>query len=195
MMSSGITNSRYRLINELLQQDVQRMENGVRDIVKNYDQLMEYLTLLGSKPPAIITMAAEFTLTSDIIQKLASPMPEVSSIRRDFEFAGFWQVRPYEEQIRYAFAECMSRILAGMCMSGLDVDILENLNGLIKLFTEKFEWHLTLDDVQNLYYELLKKYGAFVLGESERVRDGLYELGRALRFSDELINEFMLMKL
>ncbi|MBQ7544753.1 MAG: DUF3536 domain-containing protein [Synergistaceae bacterium] len=189
------SNSRYRLINELLQQDVQNMENRVRDIVKNYDQLMEYLTLLGSRPPAIITMAAEFTLTSDIIQKLASPLPEVSSIRRDFEFAGFWQVRPYEEQIRYAFAECMGRILAGMCMSGLDVDILENLNGLIKLFTEKFEWHLTLDDVQNLYYELLKKYGVFVLGESERVRDGLYELGRALRFSDELINEFMPMKL
>ncbi|MBQ7155929.1 MAG: DUF3536 domain-containing protein [Synergistaceae bacterium] len=182
------SNSRYRLINELLHQDVQKMEDRVRDIVKNYDQLLEYLTLLGSRPPAIITMAAEFTLTSDIIQKLESPVPDVGSIRRDFEFAVFWQVRPYEEQIRYAFAESMSRIIAGMCMSGLDVEILENLNGLIKLFTEKFEWKLTLDDVQNLYYELLKKYGAFVGGEEDRAGKGLYELGRALRFSNELLD-------
>ena len=185
------SNSRYRLINELLQQDVQRMENGVRDIVRNYDQLMEYLTLLGSKPPAIIMMAAEFTLTSDIIQKLESPAPEVAGIRRDFEFAGFWQVRPYEEQIRYAFAECMSRILAGMCMNGLDVDALKNLNGLIKLFTEQFEWHLTLDDVQNLYYELLKEYGFLVGGGDDPARRELYELGRALRFSEELLDDFM----
>ena len=182
------SNSRYRLINELLHQDVQKMEERVRDIVKNYDQLLEYLTLLGSKPPAIITMAAEFTLTSDIIQKLERPAPDVSSIRRDFEFASFWQVRPYEEQIRYAFAECMSRIIAGMCMSGLNVEQLENLNGLIKLFTEKFEWLLTLDDVQNLYYELLKKYGFLVGGTEDRAGKSLYELGRALRFSDELLD-------
>ena len=185
------SNSRYRLINELLDQDVKRMEDRVRDIVKNYDQLMEYLTLLGSRPPAIITMAAEFTLTSDIIQKLESPSPDVGSIRRDFEFAGFWQVKPYEEQIRYAFAECMSRIIAGMCMSGLDVDAMKNLNGLIKLFSEKFEWRLTLDDVQNLYYELLKKYGVLVGGKEDTAGHELYELGRALRFSDELLDEFM----
>ena len=180
------SNSRYRLINELLDQDVKRMEDRVRDIVKNYDQLLEYLTLLGSRPPAIITMAAEFTLTSDIIQKLETPSPDVGSIRRDFEFAGFWHVNPYEGQIRYAFAECMSRIIAGMCMSGLDVEALEHLNSLIELFSEKFEWHLTLDDVQNLYYELLKKYGALVGGE-EHTGQVLYELGRALRFSDEFI--------
>jgi hypothetical protein len=50
---------------------------------------------------------------------------------------------------------------------------------------------LTLDDVQNLYYELLKKYGVLVGGEEDAAGHELYELGHALRFSDELLDEFM----
>ena len=180
-------NSRHRLITELLQQDVHTLENRVKDIVKNYDQLLEYLTLLGSKPPAIITMAAEFTLTSEIIDKLSEPAPDVSRIRRDFEFAGFWQVKPDEEQIRFAFSECVMRILAGQCMSGLDVSVLENLNDLISLFNEEFDWHMSLYDAQNLYYELLRQYGDTLALEPENLREALHKLGHSLKFSDELL--------
>ena len=180
-------NSRHRLITELLQQDVHKLEARVKDIVQNYDQLLEYLTLLGSKPPAIITMAAEFTLTSEIIGKLAEAVPDVSRIRRDFEFASFWQVKPDEEQIRFAFIECIMRLLAGLCMSGLDAGVIENLNGLMRLFNEEFDWHLNLYDAQNLYYELLKQYGDMLVIEPENIRKALYELGHSLKFADEVL--------
>ena len=180
-------NSRHRLITELLQQDVHTLEDRVKDIVKNYDQLLEYLTLLGSKPPVIITMAAEFTLTSEIIDKLSEPAPDVARIRRDFEFASFWQVNPDEEQIRFAFSECIIRILAGQCMSGLDVSVLENLNDLIVLFNEEFDWHLSLYDAQNLYYELLRQYDGMLALEPENLRTALHKLGHALKFSDEIL--------
>ena len=182
-------NSRHRLITELLQQDVHNLEDRMKDIVKNYDQLLEYLTLLGSKPPAIIMTAAEFTLTSEIIDKLAEAVPDCAGIRRDFEFASFWQVKPDEEQIRFAFAECIMRLLAGLGMSGLDVGVIEDLNDLMKLFDEKFEWNLSLHDAQNLYYELLKQYGGTLREEAEEVRKALYELGHALKFSDEILSE------
>ena len=63
----------------------------------------------------------------------------------------------------------------------------EDLNELVKLFTEKFEWHLSLYDSQNLYHELLKKYGDDLRNEPERMRSALYELGHALKFSDEML--------
>ncbi|MBR6901716.1 MAG: DUF3536 domain-containing protein, partial [Synergistaceae bacterium] len=89
-------NSRHWLINELLQQDIRALEGEMKNIVANYNQLLEYLTLLGSKPPVIITTAAEFTLTSEIVKKLESDYPDLTGIRRDFEIANFWHVKPDE---------------------------------------------------------------------------------------------------
>ena len=180
-------NSRYKAVNALLDQDIRGLENVVKDKVKNYDQLLEYLTLLGSKPPAILTLAAEFTLTSEIVKKLEDHYPDVAGIRRDFELAVFWRVKPDESRIRFAFSDCMTEILTGICVAGLDMTAIENLNELIKLFSENFEWHLSLYESQNLYHELLKKYGSEMKHEPERLRNALYELGHALKFSDEML--------
>ena len=182
------SNSRHKVITALLHQDIHRLEETLKSKVRNYDQLLEYLKLLGAKPPAILTVAAEFTLTSEIVAKLEDTYPDVAGIRRDFELAGFWGVEPDEERIRFAFADCMNEMLTGMCVGGLDIDAVENLNELIGLFNEKFEWHLSLSDSQNLYYELLKKYREGLRNEPERVRKALYSLGHELRFSDEILS-------
>ena len=181
------SNSRYRLINELLRQDIRNLEDKMKDIVMNYDQLLEYLNLLGAKPPAILTAAAEFTLTSQIVRRLEDHYPDISAIRRDFEFANFWKVQPDEAQIRVAFADSMAEMLTGLCMGGLNMQAIEDLNNLIALFSEKFEWHLSLYDSQNLYYELLKRYGSKLKNESPKLREALRKLGHALKFSDELL--------
>ena len=181
------SNSRYRVISALLQQDIHGLEETLKSKVRNYDQLLEYLTLLGSKPPAILTVAAEFTLTSEIVAKLEDTYPDVAGIRRMFELATFWRVKPDEERIRFAFSDCMNEMLTSMCLGGLDIDAVENLNELVALFTDKFEWHLSLYDSQNLYYELLKKYGAGIKDEPERIRKALYSLGHELKFSDEIL--------
>ena len=181
------SNSRYRLINELLRQDIRNLEDKMKNIVMNYDQLLEYLNLLGAKPPAIITAAAEFTLTSQIVRKLEDHYPDLAGIKRDFEFANFWQVKPDESQLRVAFADSMSEMLTGLCMGGLDMQTIEDLNDLISLFSQKFEWHLSLYDSQNLYYELIKRYGKKLKNEPPKLREALRKLGQALKFSEELL--------
>ena len=181
------SNSRHRIVSMLLQQDMHSIEEVLKSRVRNYEQLLEHLTLLGSKPPAILTIAAEYTLTSEIVKELENSLPDVGAIRRNFELAKFWRVDPDEERIRFAFSDCMTEILTSLCVAGPDLEAVENLNGLINLFSEKFEWHLSLYDSQNLYYELLKQYGEQVSKEPERMRTAMYELGHALKFSDELL--------
>lgn len=183
------SDARHRLITELLRQDVEKLEATVRNMIQNYDQLLEYLTLLNSKPPAIMITAAEFTLTSEIVRRLESSHPDVQGIRRAFDFASFWQVNPDEERIRFAFSDCINEMLTELCMTGLDIESLEDINGLIKLFTEKFEWHLSLYESQNLYYELLKKHGHDLNYEPERMKNAFHELGKLLKFSDELLKK------
>ena len=73
-------------------------------------------------------------------------------------------------------------------MSGLNAEVIENLNALMKLFDDKFAWKLSLYDAQNLYYELLKIYGDMLSIESEKMRKALYELGHSLKFSDEILS-------
>ena len=181
------SNSRHRVIAALLQQDIHSLEESLKSKVRNYDQLLEYLTLLGSKPPAILTVAAEFTLTSDIVAKLEDTYPDVAGIRRLFGLAGFWRVKPDEERIRFAFSDCMNEMLTAMCLGGLDIEAVENLNELVSLFTEEFEWHLSLYDSQNLYYELLKKNREVLKTAPERLRKAMYELGHELKFADEIL--------
>ena len=182
------SNSRYRLITELLQQDIHELEEGVKNIVKEHDQLLEYLTLLGSKPPAIITTAAEFTLTSEIVKKLEYTSPDINGIKRDFEFAKFWQIKPEEEKIRFAFSDCINEMLSALCMNGLNLKAIEDVNDLISLFSGNFEWYLSsLDDSQNLYYELLKAYGKNLRDEPAELKNSLYKLGRTLKFADEML--------
>ena len=181
-------NSRHWLINEFLRQDIRGLEDNMKSIVQNYNQLLEYLTLLGSKPPAIITTAAEFTLTSEIIRKLEEPSPDVAGIQRMFEYASFWQVKPDEERIRFAFSDCMLAILTGLCMGGLDLQAVEDLNNLIAIFNKNFEWHLSLSDAQSLYYELIKTYKQEISQAPEKMRSALHNLGNALKFADEMLN-------
>ena len=180
-------NSRHWLINELLQQDIRALEGEMKSIVANYNQLLEYLTLLGSKPPAIITTAAEFTLTSEIINKLESDYPDLPGIRRDFEIAKFWQVKPDEERISFSFASCITDLMTELCAEGFDIQKIEDLNELIIMFSEKFEWHLILSDAQNLYYTILKDYDSELKDETPELKEALRKLGRALKFSEELL--------
>ena len=181
------SNSRFKIINALLEQDIRNLENALKDKVKNYDQLLEHLNLLGSKPPAILTISAEFTLTAEITAELENSEPDVASIRRMFELAGFWQIKPDEEKIRFSFSDCMNEILTGLCVGGLDVSAVENLNDLLALFSEKFEWHLSLYESQNLYYELLKQNKDALKNDSERIRKAMYTLGHELKFADEIL--------
>ena len=81
----------------------------------------------------------------------------------------------------------MNEVLTAMCVGGLDIEAVENLNALVELFTEKFEWHLSLSDSQNLYYELLKKYREEVKAAPERLRKAMYTLGHELKFADEIL--------
>ena len=181
------SNSRHRLINEFLEQDIDKLETNIKDIVKNYDQLLEYLTFLGSKPPAIIMTAAEFTLTSEIVKKLESHTPDLEGIRRDFDLAKFWHVKPDEERIRLAFSDCMNEILTGMCVGEPDIRTVEDLNALIKLFSDEFEWHLDLDETQNLYYALISQDGKTLRQAPEKLRMALYDLGKLLKFADDML--------
>ena len=145
------------------------------------------MTFLGSKPPAIITTAAEFTLTSEIVKKLEDSSPNLESIAREFELAKFWHIKPDEERIKFAFSDCMNEILTSMCVAGLDINAVNELNELIKLFSGEFDWHLELEDTQNLYYELIAREGKALRQEPENLRKALYELGKSLKFSDEML--------
>ncbi|MCR5347423.1 MAG: DUF3536 domain-containing protein [Fretibacterium sp.] len=179
--------AQHRLLNELLRQDVQKIEASVRDIIKNYDQLLEYLTTLNVRPPAILTVAAEFTLTSSIIHKLKEPQPDADSIRRDFDLAGFWQVRPNEGQIRFAFAEGLKALMTRLCEDPENTALMESISSLIGLFSEQFRWQLELYDAQNLYFELLKHYGSKLRTAPGDIHDAMFRLGAALHFSEEML--------
>ena len=132
-----------------------------------------------------MTVAAQFTLTSDIVKKLKEPVPDVAGIRRLFELAGFWQVKPDEEQIRFAFAEAINRLLTLMYENGVEENLVKSTRDLISTLSENFKWHLSLYEAQNLYYELVKNRG--LKKYQEPLRSDLYELGRSLYFSEEFL--------
>lgn len=182
--------AQHRLLQELLKQDVHRIETGIRDIVRNYDQLLEYLTTLEVRPPAVITAAAEFSLTSDIVHRLEEKQPNIAGIRRDFELAGFWQIRPNAEQIKFAFSDCLKKLMAQLCEEPWNSKLMENAASLIDIFTDKFTGQIDLYESQNLYFQFLRRYGRSFKSEAAPQRELVLKIGRALKFSSELLSKY-----
>ena len=135
---------RRRIVHKLLSQDTEVLEKSIKIIVDEHDNLLEYLTLLGARPPKIIKVAAEFTLTSQITRELKNAEPNIKNIRKDLDHAAFWQVKPDEEQIHYAFSKAVTRLMQKAIDTEADINQISGINELIKVFTENFKWHLGL---------------------------------------------------
>ena len=67
---------------------------------------------------------------------------------------------------------------------------MENIANLIDIFSEKFSWNLSLYESQNLYFQLLRRYGKSFKSEAAPQRELVLKIGRALKFSEELLSKY-----
>lgn len=172
-------------LDELLAQDVLRIETSVRELVRDHGQLLELLKSLSVRPPAIFTAAAELALTSDIVRCLEADEPSASDIRRQFELAESWHVQPDDEKLRFAFNATIERLVARLCETPEDTRLMESVSALAEIFMEELGERLDLYGAQDAWYELMRRHRKELRAAGGE--DAALHLGRLLGFSDDVL--------
>ena len=178
-----------RLMDELLKQDIDHIEASVRNVVRNYDQLLDYMTTLEVRPPAIITTAAAIIMTANIVESLRAEKPDIEAIRREFSLSARRQIELDTEQVKFAVATWLKARMTCLCSNPKNADLMRNVAGMVRLFREDFKWKVGLYEAQNLYYEMRRRYRNSLRSASADLKDAAFELGRELQFSEELLQD------
>ena len=67
-----------------------------------------------------------------------------------------------------------------------DAAAADGICAMLALFVDEHQWHLSLYQAQNLYFEVLESHRKSAL--PPEARDALHRLGRRLRFSEAMLN-------
>ena len=175
-----------RLLDELLKQDVQRIEAVVRSIVQNYDQLLEYMTTLEVRPPEIIASAAKIVMTASLLDILRQDLPDFEALNRILSLSVQRQIALRSDRLCFAVSEWLKTRTMRLCGNPLDLEQVRAATDMVRMFQEGFQWRLSLYDAQNLYYEMLRRWRG-ELCAAPALREAVFALGRQLQFSEEFL--------
>ena len=174
------------VLDKLLRRDVARIEESVHSIVRSYDSLLDYLTTLEMRPPRIIASAAEVALTSNIVHALERDVPDVAHIRAQLRLAARWRTALDVPRIGFAVSQWLDRRMERLYGDPGDAAAADGICAMLALFVDEHQWHLSLYQAQNLYFEVLESHRKSAL--PPETRDALHRLGRRLRFSEAMLN-------
>ena len=176
-----------RLLDELLKQDVQRIEAVVRSIVQNYDQLLEYMTTLEVRPPEIIASAAKIVMSASLLDLLRQDLPDFEALSRILSLSVQRQIALRSDRLCFAVSEWLKTRMMRLCGNPLDLQQVQAATDLVRTFQEGFQWRLSLYDAQNLYHEMLRRWRTELCAAPADLGEAIFALGRQLQFSEEFL--------
>jgi hypothetical protein len=182
-----LSDAQRTLLDKLLLHDTQVIEENLRAVVNNYDDLFEYLTSLGAKAPAVIGASASVVLTSDIIHGLEEEVPDIESLRRHMERARKWNIPIDNERIGFAVSTWLTRQTRKIHDAPANPAEIERTCDVLRVFRDEFKLHLSLYEAQNLYYATEIALRAQFKPLPPELYATLRKLGGLLRFSDEAL--------
>jgi len=182
-----LADAQHGVLDKLLRQDVARIEESVHSIVRSYDSLLDYLTTLEMRPPRIIASAAEVALTSNIVHALEHEVPDIAHIRGQLRLAARWRTALDVPRIGFAVSQWLDRRMERLCEDPGDAAATDGICAMLALFVDEHQWHLSLYQAQNLYFEVLEAHRKSAL--PPKAWDALHRLGRRLRFSEAMLRK------
>jgi hypothetical protein len=182
-----LSDAQRTLLDRLLSHDTRLIENNLRRIVNNYDDLFAYLTSLGVKAPTVIGASASVVLTADVIHGLEEDIPDIESLRRHMERAQQWNIPLDNEQIGFTATAWLTRRAHKIHDAPANPAEIERTCDVLRVLLDEFKLRLSLYETQNLYYATEFDLKTRALPPSPELHATLRKLGRLLRFSDEAL--------
>jgi alpha-amylase/alpha-mannosidase (GH57 family) len=176
------------MIDRMLGRDTEKIEDNLRGIVKNYNSLFSYLKTLGIQAPFVIRAAASITITAEVVRALKSDVIDISDVRQRVKRAAELGIAIDSDVVVFSVVEWMISHMRSIYESPTNDAEMERMCDAISCFTDDLHLHLSLYDAQNLYYATLTR-DALMKRLNADTRASFLKLGKALRFSDEVLRE------
>ncbi|NLL37089.1 MAG: DUF3536 domain-containing protein, partial [Fretibacterium sp.] len=183
-----LIDSQRSLLDNVLQRDIALIEDTTRSLIRDYNQLLDYMTTLKVSPPPIISSAAEITLTTNILNSLKEDLPDLGEqLERHLRMAQKWKIKLDTARIGFAVTDWLRVQMEKLCEDPGNLARIQHIHNLLTLFLDSHNWSLNLYEAQNLYHDLrIARQKELAQFSSEQHR-AFHHLGRRLRFSEEAL--------
>ncbi len=140
-----------RITRRVIADDAQDIERILREVVRNYEGLLEFLSVVSVPVPETIRSAAEVICNADIRIEIERPVPNTERLLRLCGDARKWRVDVDVPALAHILVGRMDEFAGMLEEPGREEDAVEML-GRLAAFVRSVGWPVNLWTVQNAFF-------------------------------------------
>ncbi len=145
-----------RITRRVIAADAQDIERILREVVRNYEGLLEFLSVVSVPVPETIRRAAEVICNADIRIEIERPVPNTERLLRLCENARKWRVDLDVPGLAHVLVGRMDEFAEMLEQPGREEDAVGML-GRLTAFVRSAGWPANLWNVQNAFFRFASR--------------------------------------
>ena len=146
-----------RITRRVIADDSQDIERILREVVRNYEGLLEFLSVVSVPVPETIRSAAEVICNADIRIEIERPVPNAERLLRLCDNARKWRVDVDVPGLAHILVGRMDEFAGMLEQPGREEDAVEMLRRLAA-FVRSAGWPVNLWNVQNAFFRFASRH-------------------------------------
>ena len=164
-LKSLFRDEQRRIVSTILDSTLAEAEASFRQLYERHDPLIRFLGELGTKPPKVLQMTAEFVLNGSLRRAFEQEDLDLPRIRTLLDAAQRDHAQLDGAELSYALNRTVQLTMERLQADPADVQRLERLEAVVDM-VRSLPFEVNLWTVQNRYYQMLQE-----------VRPGLQDRG------------------
>jgi alpha-amylase/alpha-mannosidase (GH57 family) len=146
-----------RITRRIIADDAHDIERILRDVVRNYEGLLEFLSVVSVPVPEAVRSAAEVICNADIRLEIERPVPNTERLLRLCRNARKWRVEIDVPGLTHILVGRMDEFAAMFDQPGREEDAVEMI-GRMAAFVRSAGWPVNLWNVQNAFFRFIGRH-------------------------------------
>ena len=155
-LKSLFRDEQRRVISIILDSTLRDAESSFRQLYEQHAPLMRFLGELGTPPPKVLHMTAEFVLNASLRRAFEEENFDLERIRALLDAAQRERVTLDSAGLSYALRHSLERMIQRLQAGPAELESLERLEAAVDL-ARSLPFEVDLWEVQNRYYQMLQQ--------------------------------------
>ncbi len=155
-LKSLFRDEQRRVISIILDSTLGDAESSFRQLYEQHAPLMRFLGELGTPPPRVLHMTAEFVLNASLRRAFEEERFDLVRIRTLLDAAQRERVTLDSAGLSYALRHSLERMIQRLQAGPAELEPLERLEAIVDL-VRSLPFEVDLWEVQNRYYQMLQQ--------------------------------------
>lgn len=149
-----IRDMRQSLLSRVIENETFDIENGVRDMVNKYQDMLSLFGKSDAALPDVLQSVAALVLNADIERAFKHEKIDYVKITSSVKKAQDWGVQLDSNRINYAASSWLIAKMYALENKFPDISLMNEIIQMTELTLTKLRWDLSLSETQNTYFRI-----------------------------------------